>query len=152
MTITAATAPVPLFDRLSGMLAAAGDGRLLSADGLQDSLQQDLLRLFNVRNGLTIEHFLTDAPTALDYGLPDTLALSPRSSADLARWEMVVAHAIALYEPRLAKVRVRVVPHERNPMAVRVHIAAAVALGWHLCQMHFDVLLDGRAACVAAAA
>jgi type VI secretion system protein ImpF len=143
---------LPLFDRLGGALDASTDGRALDAAGLQQSLQQDLVRLFNVRNSLTIEQFLGDVPTVLNYGLPDTLGLSPQSANDLARWERVVARAIALYEPRLSRVRVQVTPDSRNPIAARVNIGAAVALGRQLCQVHFDVLLDDRAASLDAAA
>lgn len=143
---------VPLFDRLGGDLAASADGRMLDAAGLQHSLQHDLVRLFNVRNALTIEQFLGDVPTVLDYGLPDTLVLSPQSASDLRRWELVMERAIALYEPRLSQVRVLVTPDASTPMAARVAIGAAVALGRQLCQVHFDVVLDAQAARLDAAA
>lgn len=154
MTPHPAGSIAPLFDRLAGEPAAPGDGRTLDAHGLQQSLQLDLTRLFNVRNGLTIEQFLadrTDAPTSLNYGLPDTLALSPQSQGDLARWELVIVRAIALYEPRLSRVTVQVKPDRSSPMSARVTIGAAVALGRQLCQVHFDVLLDQRNATLAAA-
>lgn len=150
MTQHPAGSIVPLFDRLGAEPAASGDGRTLDAHGLQQSLQLDLTRLFNIRNGLTIEQFLGDAPTSLSYGLPDTLALSPQSQGDLARWELVIARAIDLYEPRLSRVTVQVKPDRSNPMSARVTIAAAVALGRQLCQVHFDVLLDQRSAALAA--
>lgn len=143
---------VPLFDRLSGELAASADGRLLDAGGLQHSLRQDLIRLFNARNGLTIDQFLAGAPTALHYGLPDTLGLSPQSAGDLARWGLVMERAIALYEPRLSQVRVQVTADRASPMVARVNIGAAVALGRQLCQVHFDVMLEGQAARLDAAA
>lgn len=151
MTQHPAGSIVPLFDRLGNEPAAASDGRMLDAHGLQHSLQLDLTRLFNVRNGLTIEQFLGAAPTALNYGLPDTLGLSPQSAADLARWELVIARAIGLYEPRLSRVTVRVTPDSRSPMSARVALGGAVALGRQLCQVHFDVLLDQRSATLAAA-
>ncbi|HEX8609699.1 MAG TPA: type VI secretion system baseplate subunit TssE [Telluria sp.] len=152
MTPLPAGSLVPLFDRLGGDLVASADGRMLDAAGLQQSLQHDLVRLFNVRNVLTIEQFLGDVPTVLDYGLPDTLALSPQSASDLRRWELVMTRAIALYEPRLSQVRVLVTPDASNPMAARVTIGAAVALGQQLCQVHFDVVLDAQAARLDAAA
>jgi type VI secretion system protein ImpF len=152
MNATPAGSLVPLFDRLAGEMPASADGRVLDAAGLRHSLQQDLARLFNVRNGLTIDQFLGEAPSALHYGLPDTLGLSPQSSADLARWELVVARAIALYEPRLLRVSVRVAPEPGKPASARVTIGAAVALGQQLRQIHFDVVLDGRAALLEPAA
>lgn len=146
MHATPAGSLVPLFDRLCGEPDASADGRVLDADGLRHSLQLDLVRLFNVRNGMSIAQFLGDAPTVLDYGLPDTLALSPQSAADLALWQQVLARAIALYEPRLSRVTVRVAPDAGNPTAARVAIAAAAVLGRQLCQVQFDVVLDDRAA------
>jgi type VI secretion system protein ImpF len=119
---------------------------LLDAGGLQSSLQQDLVRLFNVRNGLTIEQFLGEAPTSLHYGLPDTLGLSPQSATDLQRWELVIARAVALYEPRLLQVRVQATPDPDQPAAARVLMSAMAALERQLCQVHFDLVLNGQGA------
>ncbi len=137
---------LPLFDRLSGAAAEREDGHLLTASGLRQSIQHDLLRLFNVRNAVSIDHFLAGSPTALDYGLPDTLGLSPQSATDLQRWELVLARAIALYEPRLRNAVVRVRPDGSRPSAARVSIGAQASLGNQLCQVHFEVVLDKQAA------
>lgn len=135
-------APAPFFDRFSGNLDAPSGVRLSPAEALRYSLQLDLTRLFNVRNSLTIAQFLSGAPTALDYGLPDTLHLSSQSQTDLARWELVIARAIALYEPRLVQVKVTVTPDRARPAAARVAIAGLAALGTQLCQFHFDTGLE----------
>ncbi|MYM32061.1 type VI secretion system baseplate subunit TssE [Duganella sp. CY15W] len=142
---------VPLFDRITGMHASA-DGRLLDGGGLQHSLQQDLLRLFNVRNGLTIKEFLEGDPTVLDYGLPDMLALSAQSDQDLVTWSSVLERGIALYEPRLSHVRVQVLSNPARPFAAHAAIAAVVALGQQLCRVNFDVVLDARSASMQATA
>lgn len=119
---------------------------MTESDRLQYSLRQDMIRLFNVRNGLTIEQFLSGSPTALHYGLPDTLGLSPQSAADIARWELVVARAIALYEPRLSQVHVHITHDSQRPAAARVNIDAAVALGLHLSRVYFHLVVnDGEA-------
>jgi len=136
----------PLFDRLTELPGAAGNGRLLDADGLQQSVLTDLSRLFNSRNGLTIEEFLGDRPSSLDYGLPDTLRLSPQSAADLAQWERVVARALALYEPRLTQVEIKVGPEPGKPISARIRIDGAVTLGRQQRRLHFDCVLDGHAA------
>lgn len=144
MSKTITASPVPLFDRLAGGLDASPDGRLLDGPALQRSLQLDLLRLFNVRNAMTIQEFLTGDPTVLDYGLPDALALSAQSDQDLVTWAGVIERAIALYETRLSRVRVTVVPDRARPTAARVGIVAAVRLGQQLCRVEFKVELDGR--------
>lgn len=152
MNATPASAPTPLFDRLCGKLLSTTDDQIPDPDSLQHSLRQDMVRMFNVRNGLTIGQFLSGAPTALHYGLPDTLALSPQSAADIARWEVVVARAIALYEPRLSQVHVHITHDNQHPATARINIDAAVALGWHLSRVYFHVVLNDGTAQVAAAA
>ncbi|QJE01561.1 type VI secretion system baseplate subunit TssE [Massilia forsythiae] len=149
-TITAAL--VPLFDRLAGGACASPDGRLLDGGGLQQSLQLDLMRLFNVRNAMTVREFLDGDPTVLDYGLPDMLSLSAQSDQDLLTWAGVLERSIALYEPRLAHVRVTVTPDRTRPSTARAVIVAAVRLGQQLCRVDFDMALDGRSAGMKAAA
>lgn len=143
---------VPLFDRLTGAHHASPDGRLLDGGGLQHSLQLDLMRLFNVRNGLTIDAYLNGDPTVLDYGLPDMLCLSPQTDLDLGTWSRVLERALALYEPRLSHVTVEVSADPAKPYAARAAIAAVVLLGQQLCRVNFDVALDARSAAMQAAA
>lgn len=137
-------APLPLFDRFSGRLDELSGVRLSPVEALQFSLQLDLTRLLNARNRLTITQFLAGDPTALDYGLPDTLHLSAQSHTDVQRWELVIARAIALYEPRLINVRVAVTPERAKPTAARVSIMALAAVDEQLCQFQFDAGLDER--------
>jgi len=143
---------VPMFDRLTGVLHASPDGRLLDGGGLQHSLQLDLMRLFNVRNALTIRAYLEGDPTVLDYGLPDMLGLSPQSDQDLYIWSQVLERSLALYEPRLSHVKVDVSADPAKPFAARAAIAAVVLLGTQLCRVNFDVALDARSAAMQAAA
>jgi type VI secretion system protein ImpF len=137
-----AGSPVPLFDRLDGMTA---HGSKPDAGSLRSSLRQDLARLFNARNSLTIEQFLSDARTPLHYGMPDTLGLSPQSSTDLQRWEQIVARAIALYEPRLVQVSVEAAPDPGRPASARVAITGMAALDRRLYPVRFDLVVDGQA-------
>ena len=90
-TIVAAT-HIPLFDRIAGFSEASFDGRLMDGQGLRLSLLRDMARLFNARNGLSVEAFLASEPSVLDYGLPDLLSLSPQSALDLAKVAEVFAH------------------------------------------------------------
>lgn len=133
---------VPLFDRLAGMAEASHDGRLLDAGGLKLSLQRDLLRLFNVRNALTIEEYLACDGTVIHYGLPDLLHLSAQSDTDLQTLADVVRHGLGLFEPRLSRVQVRASRDPAAPTRARVAIAAAVQIGQQLCRVDFDVALD----------
>jgi type VI secretion system lysozyme-like protein len=143
-TIVAAT-HIPLFDRIAGFSEASFDGRLMDAHGLRLSLMRDLGRLFNARNGLSVEAFLASEPSVLDYGLPDLLSLSPRSSLDLGKVAQVVSHGIALYEPRLSHVEVKAQRDPESTGGARVTIAAAVNTGNQLCRVDFDVMMDPQA-------
>jgi type VI secretion system protein ImpF len=136
--------PIPLFDRFGGPLFDP-DMALPPAQALQLSLRRDLTRLFNVRNRLTVDEFLSGAPTSLDYGLPDTLHLSAQSATDLQRWQQVVVRAITLYEPRLRHVTVKVAPSADWPTMAWVAIAATAFLGSEPVQFQFEAGLANRA-------
>lgn len=136
--------PLPLFDRFGGPLSESSEA-LSAAEALQLSLRYDLTRLFNVRNRLTVDEFLTGTPTALDYGLPDTLHLSAQSATDLQRWQQVIVRAIALYEPRLRQVTVKVAPSADWPTMAWVAITATAILGSERLQFEFEAGLAQRA-------
>lgn len=144
MHLLSPASPPPLFDRFAEPSCEPSGVRLSATEAMQLSLQIDLTRLFNVRNALTIAQFLGTTPSALNYGLPDTLGLSAQSATDLQRWELVIARAIALYEPRLFEVRVVAAPDRIKPTAARVTITALAAVGEQMCQFHFDTALDQR--------
>jgi len=131
-------AVLPLFDRIGAAPDAQTGVRLTPTEALKLSLRLDLVRLFNARNGLTIAQFLGGGPTALDYGLPDTLALSPQSATDLQCWERVITRAILLYEPRLRQVQVKVTPDAARPATARVVISATAAGADEAGLFHFD--------------
>jgi len=136
-------APLPLFDRFGAPLSDSGV-QPGAVEALQMSLRLDLTRLLNVRNHLTVDEFLRGAPTSLDYGLPDTLHLSAQSATDLQRWELVIARAVALYEPRLRQVAVKVAPHPTWPSMAWVAISATAILGRERIQVHFEAGLANR--------
>jgi type VI secretion system protein ImpF len=137
-------APLPLFDRFDGPLSESGV-LLRPVEELQLSLRLDLTRLFNVRNRMTVDEFLSGSPTSLDYGLPDTLHLSAQSATDLQRWQQVIARAVSLYEPRLRQVAVKVAPDANWPTLAWVALAATAILGSERIQFHFEAGLANRA-------
>lgn len=139
---------VPLLDRYGDHSGTAASGRAADASDLQCALRQDLVRLLNMRNRLSIEQFLGDAPTEYDYGLPDTLTLQAHSATDLQRLELVISRAIALYVPRLTRVRVRSSSAAQAPGAARFTLGALASLDRKLCQVHFELALEGHSASV----
>jgi len=132
---------LPLFDRIGAAASPRQGVRMTPIEALQLSLRLDLVRLFNTRNSLTIAQFLGGGPTSLDYGLPDTLALSAQSATDLQCWERVITRAILLYEPRLRQVQVTVTPDATRPATARVAISATTAAAGESSMFHFDAPL-----------
>lgn len=141
-----AGAPRSLSDCFDGPLIESSGVRLSAIEALQLSLRLDLTRLFNVRNAMSIDQFLSDAPSARDFGLPDTLGLSLQSATDLHRLQQVIARAIALYEPRLLQVAVKVAPDAARPALARAVISASALLGSQRIQFHLklDFTIDPR--------
>jgi type VI secretion system protein ImpF len=94
--------PLPLFERL----VEDADAWLQGEHALRQSVARELSRLLNARSSLTMETFAKSDGTVLDYGLPDFSDLSLRSSRDRDAIIAAVRQAIALFEPRLAEVKV----------------------------------------------
>jgi type VI secretion system protein ImpF len=139
---------MPLFDRLETIHADHMRGQDTDRSRLLHSLEKSLVRIFSVRSRLTVSEFLDRRQqSALDYGVPDTLAFSPASGEHLKRLELVIGRAIALYEPRLMHAQVKVVSNPQNSSAVNVTIAASVAMGQQLSHVDFALLLDSDATC-----
>lgn len=142
MHLLSSVAALPLFDRIGAAPTAHTGVRLAPHEALRLSLHLDLVRLLNTRNSLTIAQFLGGGPTSLDYGLPDTLALSAQSATDRQTWERVITRAILLYEPRLQQVEVKVTPDAARPATGRVLISATAAAAGEASPFHFDAALD----------
>jgi len=108
----------PLFDRL------AGGERTLDRRGLRESVRRELELLFNTRSSFPA-HRLAGMPlTAIDYGIPaltDFAARNPNHQSELAA---ALRIAIETYEPRLAAVRVNVVPPAEDQISLQVAIEA----------------------------
>lgn len=135
---------LPLFDRLCSDSVDVIDEVLLDSRGLMRSLQVDLARLLNTRNGLTIDQFLKAELGVLQFGLPDVTGLWPSSKHDRDRLADVIAHALASFEPRLSLVTIEVAVDPDSPARARVSVAAAVRLGRQLRRVDFRLALDAR--------
>jgi len=133
-------APIPLFDRLQSQ-DGSGAALMLSPEQLQISIGRELARLLNSRSRLTLDAFALSAGTTLDYGVPDFSALSAQSAPDMERLRAAVAHAIALFEPRLHEVTVRAAtaPAGKAPQLV---ISGMVRIAMKLRRVNFELQLD----------
>lgn len=129
MSRTVPSSLAPLFDRLCGFEVPQGNGVNLDARGFQHSLLLDLARIFNTRCDLSVDQFLASDEFVLNYGIPALTVFSPNSKSDLVKLERVLEHAIKLYEPRLAQVRVKANIDADDHNSVKVEVLAAVVFG-----------------------
>jgi type VI secretion system protein ImpF len=115
----------PLFDRLTvpGQVSARpyGDATLL-----KQSVRVELERLLSCRSRLPLDRFLAEAADVLDYGIPDSTALTMASVHDRASLAKAIQRAITLFEPRLRDVTVDIAPATENGVDARVFIDAAL--------------------------
>jgi type VI secretion system protein ImpF len=98
----------------------------------------------NTRSRLTPTEFLLGTGTAIDYGIPDFLALSARSQADTDLLQSVVALAVKQYEPRLKGTTVKVLPAVKAGNGATLMIGGTVNIGMKLRQLNFELQLDQR--------
>jgi type VI secretion system protein ImpF len=118
--------------------------QLLSPEDLQASIGRELSRLMNTRSRLTPAEFLQGTGTAIDYGIPDFLALSTRSQAQADLVQSTVRLAVSQYEPRLKDVTVNVFPAAGPGNNATLVIGGTVKIGMKLRQLNFELQLDQR--------
>ncbi len=107
----------PAFDRLQDLV------------GLKKAVARDLEALLNTRQEILEElpaEFTEVRRSLLAYGLPDFTSMSVRSDRDRTQMRRAVEDAIALFEPRLTRVRVTVEPPQAHDQALRFRIDALV--------------------------
>lgn len=138
-----------LLDRLTDVEPRAGaDPRTSYHESVRQykaSLQRDLEWLLNTRRiAERVPEELTEVERSLyEYGIPDLTSIS-RDSPE-ARTTLVarVEDAIALFEPRLANVRVRVaeMENEAHRRELRFHVEATLLMDPTPEQVVFDTVL-----------
>jgi type VI secretion system protein ImpF len=119
----------PFFDRLCGSKLDLKNNSYLDAREFQNSLLLDLSRLFNTRCDLSVDEFMNSHEFVLYYGIPALTGFSPISASDRTKLELLLTHAIKLYEPRLTQVKVLVSNDSKDYKSVKVEILSAVYFG-----------------------
>jgi type VI secretion system protein ImpF len=132
---------LPLFDKLDEHLTVAPNetDQALSADGLEASVARELSRLTNSRSRIPLSEFQETTLTVLDYGIPDTLALSALSDRDKTVISQALEHAIAAFEPRLTQVEVTVLPGATDKTMARYVIAANLRIAHTVRRINFRI-------------
>lgn len=134
-----------LIDREPDM---SGDRPMNRADSIRDykqALQRDLEWLMNARRSEDPDPGRTPelARSVYHFGLPDLTSLSRDSGDSLAKLALFVEQALALFEPRLANVKVSVAPQEEGvPLAdVRIQVEAVLRLEPSPERITFDTVM-----------
>ena len=132
---------LPLFDKLGEHLTVAPNetDQALSADGLEASVARELSRLTNSRSRIPLSDFQEATLTVLDYGIPDTLALSALSERDKALISEALERAITVFEPRLTQVEVTVLPSATGKTVARYVIAANLRIAHTVRRINFRI-------------
>lgn len=143
MSVIVTGSPMPLFERLSARADGAAT-HLLQGEPLRRSVARELARLLNTRSRLTEAQFLASDGTVIDYGVPDFSFRSFQSVPDCDAIAALVAHAIALFEPRLRRVRVRFA--ERDTPWPVLAIDGELALGAAPVRVAFELAAAGQPA------
>lgn len=116
--------PAPLFDRL-----VENGRRTLDPDGLRQSLRRELELLFNTRSTFPAQRLAGAPLTVIDYGIPSLADFSSRNLRDHEELAAALRIAVETFEPRLAAVRVRVIPPAEDQMFLKFALEAEPANG-----------------------
>jgi type VI secretion system protein ImpF len=134
---------MPLFDRLSSNESAGGAGAfLLLPEQLEASIARELSRLFNTRCRLMPSHYAESTGTAIDYGIPDFSALSPRRGEDRELLESALTRAVAFFEPRLANATVKVSSVPQRGDAAVATVSGDMTIGLKAQRVSFSLNLN----------
>lgn len=113
-------------------------------DQLKQAVARDLEALLNTRQGLVpdIVAYPELERSVLNYGLPDFSSLSAASEADRARIRAGLERAIALFEPRLTHVVVRLQSSVEVVSQFTFHIEALLKVDPVPEPVVFDAVLE----------
>lgn len=101
--------------------------RVVTRREFQDSVRAELMRLFNSRSDIRHYDPAPRAMTVLNYGLPDFSSFFPASQENQRMLADEIVRSITAFEPRLRRVRARVVRVENAGRLVIAIDAVLVA-------------------------
>lgn len=130
----------PLFDRL----AAGGDSvrfglEFNTVNQVQASVQDEVSVLVNTRSRLSIDNFLSQPLTVVDWGVPDFTSLSSENEQDRRIISRCLLKAIEWFEPRLSEVQIDLAPAQAGQGICRFSLQAALKLGQVSHRISFSV-------------
>jgi type VI secretion system protein ImpF len=117
--------------------------RLLDREALRNSIGIELDRLFNTRAPVDAETLDQRRRSTIDYGIPDLSLYAAQDPDAVARLARHLTSAVEIYEPRLARPKVTVVPDPERAGKLIAEIAGGLALEDAVEAVSFRLVLGG---------
>ena len=140
-------ARAPLFDRLVDLNVTERTEqqplRVLTVDGLRDSIQRELQRLLNTRSPTPPEELEGREWTVLDWGLADYSGWYTHSAPSHDRLARLIERTILAFEPRMLDPKVKVREREGSDRGLSVWLEGSVRVGTLLEPVSFPMALEG---------
>ena len=133
-----------LFDDEPGVDRESLSARFFSLRDLTQAVARDLEALLNTRQEALKElppEFVEVSHSLHMYGLPDFTALSLTNPQDRQRIRRAIERAIAVFEPRLDRVRVTVETPQQYDQALRFRVEALLRMEPAPIPVAFDAAL-----------
>jgi len=111
-----------LFDHEPRQREEAQPRRVLTREGLVESILSELSRMLNTRCSTTMAALEGQERNVANYGLPDFTTLNPTSEGDRQRLGRLIVEAVRAYEPRLRNPLVDVRADPTNGRVLRVTV------------------------------
>ena len=119
--------------------------RILTVDGLRDSVQRELQRLLNTRSPTPPEELEGREWTVLDWGLADYSGWYTRSVPSQNRLARLIERTIQAFEPRMLDPKVKVEEREGSDRGLSVWLEGRVRVGTLLEPVSFPLALESDA-------
>ena len=137
-----------LFDRLVDLDGAEKTEqqplRVLTVEGLRDSVRRELQRLLNTRSPTLPEELEGKEWTVLDWGLADYSGWYTRSAPSQTRLARLIERTIRAFEPRMLDPKVTVEEREGSDRGLSVVLEGTVRVGTLLEPVSFPLALEGH--------
>ncbi len=119
--------------------------RLLDREALRASIGIELDRLFNTRAPVDAETLDQRQRSTIDYGIPDLSLYSAQDPEAITKLAKHLTTAVEIYEPRLDKPKVKIMPDPNRAGMLIAEIAGALPLGDEVESVSFRLMLGGEA-------
>ncbi len=114
-------------------------------DTIIQNVRNDLQNLLNTRKAPISRMVETTGlkSTLLNYGMEDFTYFNPESKSDHERLQKIIEHLINTFEPRLRKVKVKLLESsDKTDFRVRFHIEAVLCIEEIVIPVQFNSIMD----------